>query len=325
MAPLRRAAAAGAARLAGLAAGVVFIVACGSTVQPQAPPPTASAPAPPGSQPAPPAPSPGPPVLAVKIDNASEARPAKGLGAADLIYVEPVEGGVSRMIAVFAAQLPPVVGPVRSARETDLQLLPEFGHPALAFSGAAPALLPRIAHSAVRDVSAERAPGAYFRDRSRAAPHNMFVHPAQLSKGARWSASSRPLVGAAPGGGVPNGHQVVRYRAASVAFDWSGQAKQWLVSFDGAPAISDNHRLGASTVVVQQVPIHDSATRDVAGSPSPVANTVGHGHALVLRDGEAFEATWSRPNLDQGTTYTTASGQPLPFAPGQVWTVFAPA
>ncbi|MBO0850977.1 MAG: DUF3048 domain-containing protein, partial [Pseudonocardia sp.] len=298
LAPLRRAAAAGAARLAGLAAGVVFIVACGSTVQPQAPPPTASAPAPPSSQPAPPAPSPGPPVLAVKIDNASEARPAKGLGAADLIYVEPVEGGVSRMIAVFAAQLPPVVGPVRSARETDLQLLPEFGHPALAFSGAAPALLPRIAHSAVRDVSAERAPGAYFRDRNRAAPHNMFVHPAQLSKGARWSASSRPLVGAAPGGGVPNGHQVVRYRAASVAFDWSGQAKQWLVSFDGAPAISDNHRLGASTVVVQQVPIHDSATRDVAGSPSPVANTVGHGHALVLRDGEAFEATWSRPNLD---------------------------
>jgi hypothetical protein len=260
-------------------------------------------------------------VLAVKIDNAPQARPARGLDAADLVYVEPVEGGVSRIIAVFASRLPPVVGPVRSARETDLQLLPQFGNPALAFSGAAPALLSRIAESPMRDVSAARVPGAYFRDKGRAAPHNMFLHPGRLPRGASWPTSSQPQFGPPPEGGVPNEHEVVRYRAASVAFDWSTAQNGWLVSLDGAPAMSDDHRLQAATVVVQQVRVRSSGIRDVTGSPSPVAETVGQGQARVLRDGKSFPVTWSRATPEQATTYTTASGEPLRFEPGQVWTV----
>ena len=325
MLPFRRASVVSAAWLAGLATAAVFLTACGPKSQPPAPAPAASVPATPPSSLSQPMPrSPGPPVLAVKIDNAAQARPAKGLGAADLVYIEPVEGGVSRIIAVFASQVPPVIGPVRSARETDLQLLPQFGHPALAFSGAAPALSPLIVHSSVRDASVDRAPSAYFRDSNRAAPHNTFVRPAQLPIGANWPANSRPRVGPAPGGGVPREHNVVRYRSASVAFDWSAEANRWLISLDGAPAMSDNHRLQASTVVVQQVRIRRSTIRDVTGAPSPIAETVGQGRALVLRDGKAFQATWSRTTSDQGTTYTTASGQPVPFQPGQVWTVLAP-
>jgi hypothetical protein len=263
-------------------------------------------------------------VLAVKIDNAPQARPAKGLHAADLVYIEPVEGGVSRIIAVFASRLPPVVGPVRSARETDLRLLPQFGNPALAFSGAAPALRSRIAESPMRDVSATRVPGAYFRDKKRAAPHNMFLRPRRLPRGANWPASAQPQFGRPPEGGVPTEHDVVRYRAASVAFDWSTAQNRWLVSLDGAPAMSDNHRLQAATVVVQQVRVRPSAIRDVTGSHSPVAETVGHGQARVLRDGRSFPATWSRAAPEQVTAYTTASGQPLPFEPGQVWTVLTP-
>jgi hypothetical protein len=138
----------------------------------------------------------------VKVDNAREARPARGLGNADLVYIEPVEGGASRIIAVFASQRPPVVGPVRSARETDLQLLPQFGHPALAFSGAAPSLMHLIAHAAVQDASAQRVPRAYFRDSNRGAPHNLFVRPGLLPKGGEWPADSRPRFGPAPVGGV---------------------------------------------------------------------------------------------------------------------------
>ena len=314
-----------AAGLLGLSAGTVFVTACGSGVRPPDTPPPASAPATPSRPPPQPPPrTPGPAVLAVKIDNAREARPARGLGNADLVYIEPVEGGASRIIAVFASQLPPVVGPVRSARETDLQLLPQFGHPALAFSGAAPSLLPRIARAAVRDASADRVPRAYFRDRNRAAPHNMFVRPGQLPKGGEWPANTEPQFGPAPAGGVPSSHRVVRYRAANVGFDWAATANRWLVSLDGAPAMSDGHRLAASTVVVQQVRVHQSAIRDVAGSPSPIADTVGHGRALILRNGQLFQANWSRTAPDQATTYTTPTGQPIRFESGQVWTVLSP-
>jgi hypothetical protein len=185
-------------------------------------------------------------------------------------------------------------------------------------------LLRRIARAAVRDASADRVPRAYFRDTNRAAPHNMFVRPGQLPKGGEWSADAEPQFGPAPAGGVPSSHKVVRYRAASVAFDWAATANRWLVSLDGLPAMSDSHRLAASTVVVQQVRVHQSAIRDVAGNPSPIADTVGHGAALILRNGEVFQANWSRTAVGQGTTYTTPTGQPFRFESGQVWTVLSP-
>ena len=58
------------------------------------------------------------PVLAVKIDNTSPARPRIGVDAADIVYVEPVEAGLTRLLAIYASTLPPEVGPVRSARES---------------------------------------------------------------------------------------------------------------------------------------------------------------------------------------------------------------
>src|SRR5690348_16781283 len=66
------------------------------------------------------------PVLTLKIDNIVFARPQTGLTRADLVYLLPVEGGLSRILAVFSSRFPPVIGPVRSAREEDLQLLRQF-------------------------------------------------------------------------------------------------------------------------------------------------------------------------------------------------------
>ncbi|TDD48393.1 DUF3048 domain-containing protein [Saccharopolyspora elongata] len=275
-------------------------------------------------EPPPPPPPPGPPVLAVKVDNSPPARPPTGIGAADVIFVEPVEAGISRLIAVFASSLPPVVGPVRSARQTDLRLLPQFGHPTLAFSGAAPELLPEIGRAPVNDASQASVPGAYFRGPGEA-PHNLFVRPARLPAGAGWSPNARLLFGAAPPGGVPADREEVAYRAARVRFTWSPGDRRWLVSMDGRPySAADSGRLGASTVVLQEVPVSASPFRDVVGNVSPFAETVGEGRAVVLRDGLSFEASWSRPTPEVGTAYTAPAGEPIPFAPGQVWIVLVP-
>ena len=125
------------------------------------------------------------PVLAVKIDNVAPARPQTGTTAADLVYVEPVEGGLTRLLAVFQSRIPPVIGPVRSIRETDLQLLARLSAPALAFSGEAPELRPLLAGAPVVDVSASAVPAAYYRDRDRPSPHNVYARTAALSGGGR--------------------------------------------------------------------------------------------------------------------------------------------
>lgn len=285
----------------------------------------------PGSQPSdhpgmtPPAP-PGGPVLVVKIDNSPDARPPVGVGSADAVYVEPVEGGLSRVAAVFSSHEPPVVGPVRSARETDLTLLPQFGRPTLAFSGAAPELLPLIDRAPLHNASADLLAGSYFRDNARKAPHNLFAHTAQLPQGDSWSPQSQLHFGPAPAGGTPSGRQEVRYPQATIGFDWSPEVRQWLVSMDGAPyTASDSGRIGAGTVVLQDVPVRDSVFHDVAGSASPMATTVGSGQAQILRDGNVIPAKWSRPSPDVSTSYTTMTGDPIPFAPGQVWTVLRPS
>src|SRR3954447_14750583 len=75
-------------------------------------------------------------ILAVKIPNARAGDfPQRGLPNADLIYTELVEGGLTRHVGVFSSSVPRRVAPLRSLRETDLQLLPQFGRIGIAFSG----------------------------------------------------------------------------------------------------------------------------------------------------------------------------------------------
>ncbi|MEU6658070.1 DUF3048 domain-containing protein [Streptomyces sp. NPDC046821] len=269
------------------------------------------------------------PVLAVKIDNVGAARPQTGIDKADIIYAEQVEGGLSRLMAVYAKQLPPVVGPVRSARETDLGLLRQFDRPAFAFSGAQSNLLPVIAAAPLTEFPPGKAPAsAYFRGNDKPAPHNLYLRPDKLgvTPNANAVAAAGVTFGAAPTGGQAENSLTVRFPAARFTFDWSAQSGSWQVSMDGTRArTTDGKTLDASTVVVQYVDITQSKLRDKHGATTPFSQTVGSGKATVLRDGRAYDVKWQRPSETDSTSYTTADGgKPMKFAPGQVWVVLAP-
>ncbi|MER7054277.1 MULTISPECIES: DUF3048 domain-containing protein [unclassified Streptomyces] len=265
-------------------------------------------------------------LLAVKVDNVPAARPQTGLDAADVVYVEPVEGGLSRLLAVYATELPESVGPVRSARESDLELLRQFDRPTLAFSGAQHKLLPLIDKAPLRAEPPGEESDAYVRDEGRPAPHNLYVRPGRLLPG---PAGAEALTtgfrhGEAPAGGAVAPSRTVRYPSASFTFTWSGSRDRWLVSMDGAPArTADGGRLAPATVVVQHVDVRESDFRDYLGNNSPYVESVGSGRAEVLRDGRAHDAAWKRDAAADGTSFTTADGAPLNFAEGQVWVVFA--
>jgi DUF3048 family protein len=264
-------------------------------------------------------------VLAVKIDNIEYARPQTGLTRADIVYVLPVEGGLSRFLAVFSADTPPVLGPVRSAREDDLELLRQFGRPAFAYSGATATLLPYI-HRTARIVDLyDGIASGYYRDNSRIAPYNLYAHPRQLLRQAPRASVARDIgfrFGPAPAGGNPARSASVSYPAASFRFTWSAAKDRWLVSMDGRRAVTtDGGRLSPATVVIQYTTVRTSRFLEY-GKPPPYAESTGSGTALVLRDGKAWTAHWSRPKANGGTTFTTG-GRPMTFAPGQVWIVLA--
>lgn len=265
------------------------------------------------------------PVLAVKIDNIVNARPQTGLGQADIVYVLPVEGGLSRFCAIFSSHFPPVVGPVRSARDDDLQLLRQFGRPAFAYSGAQPQLLPVVEQARIVDLYAGRV-GGYSRDSRRAAPYNLYARTSQLRAEARGASTARDIgfrFGPAPSGGRVTAAQSVSYPAASFTFRWSPRKGRWLVWMDGAAAMTtDGGQLGAATVVIQHTRVGSSRFREWGG-PAPYAYSTGSGSAVVLRGGKAWPAQWSRPHGSDGTTFTTSTGQRMTFARGPVWVVLA--
>jgi hypothetical protein len=265
-------------------------------------------------------------VLAIKIDNIVYARPQTGLGKADIVYALPVEGGLSRLLAIYSSTIPRVVGPVRSAREDDIALLRQFGRPAFAYSGATPVLLPWIhQHARIVDLYAGRVNG-YYRDYRRTAPYNLYARARQLLAEAPGASRARDIgfrFGPPPAGGRAVHSQSVSYPAASFTFTWSAADRRWLISMDGSPArATDTGRLSAATVVIQHTTVRTSRFLEY-GSRPPYAVSTGNGAATVLRDGKAYQAHWSRKNADGGTTFTTLSGQPMTFATGPVWVVLA--
>ncbi|HEX6569569.1 MAG TPA: DUF3048 domain-containing protein, partial [Acidimicrobiales bacterium] len=115
------------------------------------------------------------PALFVKIDNVERARPQAGLDQADIVFEERVEGNLTRLAAVFHSTDAAVVGPVRSVRTTDLELVPLFGRVLFAASGGNRGVLPQLHAADVVDVGANVSPEGFYRDHGRPAPHNLFT------------------------------------------------------------------------------------------------------------------------------------------------------
>ena len=78
--------------------------------------------------------------LYVMIENTTEARPQSGLSTADVLYEAIAEGGITRFGAVFfcgVSAKDTIVGPVRSARTTFVNLASEYNYPLYAHVGGA--------------------------------------------------------------------------------------------------------------------------------------------------------------------------------------------
>lgn len=267
------------------------------------------------------------PVLAVKIENTSSGKPQLGLRSADLVFIEQVEGGLTRLMAVFSTKIPAKVGPVRSARISDLHLLSMFGKPALAYSGVQSKMVPLVRQASLFDVSDSATPGAYFRQPGRVAPYNLFADTRKLLAGAPKASKAHDIglvFGDTPAGGTVKKSFTVKYPAARFTFTWSADQKRWLVTQDGSKDMAaEGGQLGAPTIVIQYAKTTRSEFHDFTGSYTPLIHTTGTGKAIVLRDGKAFTAKWSRPSEKVGTEFTTEDGEPMKFSRGQVWIVLA--
>lgn len=269
-----------------------------------------------------------PRVLAVKIDNTRNAQPQAGVEAADLVYVEEVEYGMTRLAAIFSSTIPARIGPVRSARITDIDLLAQYGSPAFAFSGAQRKLWPALADSPFIDVSANKVPQDYSRDSTRRAPYNYFFDAitalTQVDGVSQAKDMGFTFAQAVPIGGTPAVSAELTWPSSTLKFKYNQSHDQYAIQLNGERSSFEEVEQGqgkvwADTAVIQFVNQTQSVYFDKGGGNTPHVETIGSGTAIILRNGQLFNSQWSRPDSQSGTTFTDAAGNPVPFKPGHTW------
>ena len=270
-------------------------------------------------------------LLIVKIENSENARPQSGMDAADIVIEELVEGGMTRFMVLFHGELPPVAGPVRSARPVDVDLLSGLGASGFAYSGARAEVQGMLASTpSVRVIEGV---SGFFRDDARRAPHNLYVEP-EVVRTVVESRGARPLVDigwtfddVAPEGALqcPASAPACPDPGASVVIEMSRSSRSgWTYDPDAGVYRRDQNgrpflaagpgEIGAANVVVL-------ATRHYVGASGydeTDATTAG-APALVLRDGRRYEARWEKPTATDLLRILTPDGQPFPLKPGATW------
>jgi hypothetical protein len=275
------------------------------------------------------------PALAVKIENAVDARPQTGLAAADVVWEQVVEGGITRFVAVYHSDLPPEIGPVRSIRPMD----PAIAAPLtglLAISGGVPAYVTAAQDAGLQVLSQESRADGFHRTTTRAAPHNVHAVPQTLvdqadaahraSPGAQFDHSA---AGEGPTAVVAGRSTTTLDLALSGVshprWSWNAADGRWLRSEGSTPAVeADGRRIGATNVVILRVDVVATEARDPAGNPVPETILTGTGRALVASGGYTVEATWSKPGTGDRVVLTEADGDPVTLAPGTTWVELVP-
>jgi hypothetical protein len=259
------------------------------------------------------------PVIAAKVENIAAARPQVGLGLADITFIEEVEGAQTRLIAVYHSRFPKRLGPVRSARSTDVQLLPLFGKPGLVYSGANSAVQRKINNASIVPIPRST------RDHRRVAPHNVFVNLAGIDRSTKlpeatpigWTFSEvAPRASAATSVKVHVGHDRFSFGYSSGRYTvrWNGQ--KYADGDTNAITKTDN-------VVIMKVHNHPDGNRDVLGAPSVQSDTVGKGAVTIYRDGKKIVGHWKRTKASGPLRFTDKSGDPIVLKPGQTWVALA--
>lgn len=289
------------------------------------------------------------PAMAVKIDNHPLARPQTGLETADIVYEELVEGGLTRFMGIYHCGDAADLGPVRSARAVDPDIMTQYAPVLFAYSGASPNNLAKVARTAGVINLAHGSNGpAYARKGGRPAPHNLYTSTDKIrARPAAQGVAGPPKTGlifnpklvpvpvappepaatatASPGASVtppapappapPPGNKIsfAYSGAVGVTYTYDPASNKYLRSQGGSPHnAASGARFGGTNIVVMKVPVN-------RGGSSPEIAVTGSGEAIVLRNGQSVRGKWNRPGLGDQTTLVDDAGQPIELAAGNTW------
>ncbi|MDO8689742.1 MAG: DUF3048 domain-containing protein [Dehalococcoidia bacterium] len=266
--------------------------------------------------------------VAIKVDNAPAARPQAGLDQACVVYEHLAEGGVTRLTAIYQTEEADV-GPVRSARRVDLQIVPQFqalfGH-----VGGAPAEMALIKQQHLLDVDQFFHSDAYYFSKQRYAPQNVFTSVSAirskgeaLGYGREAALEGFPFSETPPQDGTPATDIIIPYLTSSRGeFRYDAETGDYIRLTGGQPhtEAGTGQAVRTKNVIVQRVKSWVvSYTEDANGAASLDFDLLGQGKATVFRDGLAIDGIWKRSSLGDWTRFYDNAARIIPLAPGMIW------
>jgi len=269
--------------------------------------------------------------IVVKVAADPAARPQSGIADADLVIEIPVEGGLTRLSVVFHSKDPQKVGPVRSARQSDLNYVPML-HAIVAHVGASEQVTKLVRDAAKSgdfvDVDEFEHADAFERTSDRAAPYNAYTTGAKIRQIAASDKVSVPALkfGEAPSGGTDVATVTVG-SGEPIRYDYDAGRNAYHRSYNGGPKTNDATRgeVMPENVIVIKTDVNEiPGTADAAGARSVDFRSTGTGAVVVLRDGKRYDGTWSRQGNDM-YALTDAAGAPIVLRPGLTWIHIVPA
>lgn len=272
-------------------------------------------------------------VLSVKIENSPAARPQSGLQAADVVYESITEGGITRFNCLYHSQVPATVGPVRSARLSDIDIVPQYGA-LFAFSGASGPVNSAVRAAGLENLSQDAGvTSGYRRSRERKAPHNLFldigmIRAEAVRRGYPATQSVRALgFERTPlAAGTPVSRITIPFSTANTAaWTYDAPSDLYLRTNNGAvhsDALTGT-QIGSRNVVVVWARTTAVSKRDVTGSRTFDIELVGSGRVSVFRNGQRYDGTWEA-SKDAPPVFKAADGTIIRLAPGNTWMQVVP-
>lgn len=269
------------------------------------------------------------PSVACKIDNLGVARPQINLNQTDIVFDEMVEGGLTRLVAVWHSRMPEQVGPVRSIRPMDPDIVSQFGG-IVCYSGGQLKFVKMMQATAVFNANEteEQGKGTFTRASDREAPHNVIVNVAKLQQAhldlappqAAFTFAKTADQATTVLAGVPATNVRIDYPSARAEWQPTADGSRWQRIQDGQPHsdIVDGKQLTAKNVVVLQVKID----RKYGYVPKTVM--IDSGKAWVFTGGNYIEGTWSKASQTAPIVLTTADGATIELARGNTWVELMP-
>lgn len=272
------------------------------------------------------------PAIVVKIDNTSKGRPQEALAQADLVYEEMIEGGFTRLAAVYHSHAP-LLGPIRSGRTTDIAILGSLNTPIFAWSGANLVHAALLRRQNMIDLGAQSR-GEYFRAADRPGTYDLMIEAEtlhEIAAGRDGSAPSphfeyRTAAVGLPETAEPATSVTVSFPSVTAQWDWDPTLEGWARTQGGTEHVdAQGERVVAANVVVAEVRDVATGSVDTAGSTVFEQQFLGSGRGWVFTDGHVIEVTWTKPSIHSVATWTTPDGVPVALTPGTTWIELARA